>query len=363
MFTNAELLNKQKFLKAMKALPDIELTAQEADQFIDYVIDQSFWNKNARIVKMNKPEKNIRYLGYGSGRFLKPADKFSVTDYKKEFYSGKIALVSKKVRGAIEIFDDDLEDNIEGQAFAEHLMKVIAAKVANELDEAYFVSNADYADTDIRSLWEGFRYTLLAYAPTEADSDHMLPKAAKKLDAAATDDFEVAGGIAERWENPAQSGFFDWEFKFGQMLAKLPSKYKGKGLANLRYFCNDIILADYVKALAARSTALGDKAIIGGEPLTYMTIPIVTVPLMPANFAVYSDGKEMYADEADATYKYADVVLTNKDNFIIGLQRELKLESQRVPEDEAQRVFYSMRSDLRVENPEAAVITYNLTHS
>lgn len=365
MLTNENLLSKKRFMK-MKALPDIELTAQEADQFIDYVIDQSFWNKNARIVKMNKSEKNIRYLGYGTGRFLKPADHFSVTDYKKEFYSGKIALASKKVRGAIEIFDDDLEDNIEGQAFADHLMKVIAAKVANELDEAYFVSNADYANTDIRNLWEGFRYILLAYAPTEADAAHQLPLAATKLDATDTDVFKVAGGIVERYQviiKGNATGVYDWEFKFAKMLNSLPSKYKARGLANLRFFCNDIIMADYVDALAKRSTILGDNAILGKGPLQYMTVPITPVPLMPANFEAYSDGKEMYEETAGDTYKYADCILTTKNNFIIGLQRELKLESQRVPEDEAQRVFYSMRADLKVENPEAAVIVYNLTHS
>ncbi|GAH48524.1 unnamed protein product, partial [marine sediment metagenome] len=250
MLSNKDLLSKKRFMK-MKALPDIELTAEEADQFIDYVIDQSFWNKNARMVKMTKSEKNIRYLGYGTGRFLKPADHFSVLDYKKEFYSGKIALASKKVRGAIEIFDDDLEDNIEGQAFADHLMKVIAAKVANELDEAYFVSNADYADTDIRSLWEGFRYTLLAYAPTTDDDAHQLPLAATML--AATDGgtnavptttgtFLMAGKIAEQCTADGQViPIGHWEFKFAKMLKSLPSKYKVGGLGNLRFFCNDIV--------------------------------------------------------------------------------------------------------------------------
>ena len=88
MITNGELLNKKRFLK-MKALPDITLEPQEAARFIDYVWDQSVWKNNARIERMPKNEKNIRYLGFGSGRFMKPADQFSVADYKKEFASGK----------------------------------------------------------------------------------------------------------------------------------------------------------------------------------------------------------------------------------------------------------------------------------
>ncbi|GAH55343.1 unnamed protein product, partial [marine sediment metagenome] len=52
----------------------------------------------------------------------------------------------------------------------------------------------------------------------------------------------------------------------------------------------------------------------------------------------------------------ADVILTPKNNFIIGMQKELTLESKRAPEDQAQYVFYNLKADIAVENPEAAVI-------
>ncbi|GAH87005.1 unnamed protein product, partial [marine sediment metagenome] len=59
---------------------------------------------------------------------------------------------------------------------------------------------------------------------------------------------------------------------------------------------------------------------------------------------------------------YADVILTPKNNFIIGIQKELTLESKRAPEDQAQYVFYNLKADIAVENPEAAVILINVTH-
>ncbi|GAH53337.1 unnamed protein product, partial [marine sediment metagenome] len=136
MITNKALLNKREFLKSMKALKDIELLPEEADKFIDYVVDQSFWKNNARIVKMEKTEKNLRYLGFKAGtRFLKPAAKFASSDYLKEFAEGKVTLRAQKLRGAVVVYDDDLEEGIEGQAFADHLMKIIAKKIANEIDE------------------------------------------------------------------------------------------------------------------------------------------------------------------------------------------------------------------------------------
>ena len=57
-----------------------------------------------------------------------------------------------------------------------------------------------------------------------------------------------------------------------------------------------------------------------------------------------------------------DVVLTPKNNFIIGIQKELTLESKRAPEDQAQYIFYNLKIDIAVENPEAAVILVNVIH-
>jgi len=441
MITNKALLNKKSFLKAMKALPDIVLLPEEADKFIDYVVDQSFWKNNARIVKMEKVEKNLRYLGFQAGtRFLKPANKFAASDYLKEFAEGKVTLQAQKVRGAVVIYDDDLEEGIEGQAFADHLMKIIAKKVANEMDEAAYCSQPGFADTDIRSLWEGFRYRLLYGFLSEGGREKTgtFPKAATLLDASNTlagheNDFTVPGKIAERVKvDTTYTG--DWEFKFSKMLAVMPSRYKLLGLKNLRFFCNDIIPNDYAEALATRATILGDKALLGENDLPFRTVPIASVPLMPVTYEVVegtNNGQEGYeitgtlhnitavtastfdiagdftaeftaglkiivsgSTKNDGVYTvvssaYADttttitvsetvdtttadgklggnvcgdVILTPKNNFIIGIQKELTLESKRAPEDQAQYVFYNLKMDIAVENPEAAVILVNVLH-
>ena len=360
MIGNKDLLSKKKFIKTaqMKALVDVDLTPEEADKFIDYVIDKSFWKDNARIVKMSKPEKNIRYIDFASGtRFLKPASTFSSSDYLKTFTEDKITLASKKVRGCVVIYDDDLEDNMEGQAFADHLMKLVAIKVANELDEAFWASCSEtgtvYASTDIRSLWNGWRYRLF--------NDTVLGSGVNLLDASNnitghTTDFAATsvGNIAER---DTTSGV--WNIKFAKMLATLPSKYKAAGLENLRFFCNDIVENDFVEALAARSTVLGDNAILGGAPLRYHKVPIATVPQMPITYT--QSGDTLQGEEAYGAGAYTECVLTHKENFIIGMQREVKIESKRAPEDEANYVYYSMRFDLALQNPAAAVILCNLT--
>jgi len=297
-------------------------------------------------------------MGYdATKRFLKPADTFASSDYVKTFSEGKMTLSSKKLRGCVVVYDDDLEDNIEGSAFANHLMKIIAKRVANELDEVYYVSNTTgYGATDARSLFSGFRYHLLHGDPSDSGT---LPSAATELDASSTGDFTNAGKIAVQ----STGAPYQWEFKFAKMLSSLPSKYKVQGLGNLRYYCNDIVASDYIEALSQRGTVLGDNAILGKAPLSFGTIPIATIPLLPTTFATGSAGTETYNDGiATSDYKYTDVILANKDNFIIGLHRSLKLESSREPADEANYIYYTIRMDMKVENPEAAVILHNLTH-
>ena len=354
MINNKALLSKKEFIKSTSliAMPNIVLDPEEADKFIDYVVDESFWDKNARIVKMAKNEKNIRYMGYDtSKRFLYPADSFASSDYTKTFKEGKITLSSKKLRGCVVIYDDDLEDNIEGQAFADHLMKIIAKRVANELDEIYYVSNTSaFASTDARGLTNGFRYHLLHGSPSSSGD---LPNAATELDASSTGDFDIAGKIAEQ----SSGAPYPWEFKFAKMLSSLPSKYKVKGLGNLRYFCNDIVASDYIEALSNRGTVLGDNAILGKAPLNFGTIPIQYVVFRRQIHGTGHAGTEAYGSSV-----YTDVILTNKDNFVIGLHKSLKLESERQAADEATYVYYTIRMDMRVENPEAAVILHDLTH-
>lgn len=415
MKTNKQMLSKKEQIEKMVSLPSIVLEAEEADRFIDYVIDESVMKNNARVVKMTKQTKNIRALGLGDNRFLKPGATFSSSDYLKTLTTQKIPLVTKKMRGCVAIFDDDLEDNIERDAFADHVMRMVAAKIANELDEIFWIGDTasvgGFSATDSRSLFDGWRYrikysqvssgylsghyntvsgraTLMtgkaatAYvdgstAITQGTIKHPItvngfvyicsvagtqaaagePTWPTVLGGTVVDggvtwrchayDTALAGKIAEQ----NSSAPYNWEFKYGNMMKKLPSKYKKAGLANLRFFQSDQLVQDYIDALSARATILGDKAILGQGPMQYGQVPVVPCPNMPVTMSeagVLGGGV------------YGDTLLTPKGNLIIGIQRNLKIESQRVAADEATYWFYSMRADNAIENVNACVLLENL---
>lgn len=421
MKSNKQMLTKSEQIKRltkMVSLPAIVLTAEEADRFIDYVVDESVLKNNARVIKMKKETKNVRALGLGEARFLYPGDTFSSLDYLKRLTEMKIPLVTKKMRGCVAIHDDDLEDNIEADAFADHIMRMVTSRIGNELEEIFWIGDtaglSGFANTDTRSRFDGWRYRMrMSQALTGYLSGHYnkvtgnatmmtaLAETAWTTGQAFTQGQVIHptavpngrvyimtnatgtthGSVEPIWANCAAIGStivdgtitwrchaydcalagliaqqnaslpHNWEFKYGNMLKKLPSKYKKAGLANLRFFQSDQLAQDYVNALSARATILGDKAVLGQAPLQYGQVPIVTAPLMPMT---------MSATGAAGAGVYGDTLLTHKDNLVIGIQRNIKIESQRMAADEATYWFYSMRADCGIENVNACVLMEKL---
>jgi len=356
MKTNANMLSKKQQIQKMISLPTITLAAQEADRFIDYIVDESVMKGRARVIKMNKAVQNVRALGLGTTDFLHPGATFSTSEYKKTLSHNKIELSSKKVRGCIAIFDDDLEDNIEGDQFANHLMKMVAKKISNELDIAYWIGDTNasgnaFGDTDIKSLWDGWRYRI-ATGDTVGDTyENDVSGVATILD--ATSDFTVAEG---KIGMVAKTAPYNWEFKYNLMLQSLASKYKVGGLGNLAFYNNDQVTQNYIEALAARSTVLGDNAILGAGPVQYGRVPIVDCP----NMSITMDGAATIANELCTGGAYTDCLLTPNGNLVIGIQRDIKIESQREAADEATYWFYSMRAVPAIENINACIMTRKL---
>ncbi len=356
MRTNRSMLSKKEQIQKMISLPNISLNSEEADQFIDYVVDESVMKNKARVVRMNKSQKEIRALGLGTGDFLHPGSTFTTAEYKKQLAQNKITLTSQKVRGCIAIFDDDLEDNIEGDAFADHIMKMVAKKISNELDIAYWIGDTGsgnaYGDTDIRSLWDGWRFQI-ANGDTEGDTYYNdVAGGSTVLDATTDATFVIEGGKIAMVSSTAP---YNWDFKYSRILQALASKYKVGGLGNLAFYNSDQVTQNYIEALSARSTVLGDTALMGSAPIQYGKVPIIDCPNMPITMA-----GDTQATEAATGGAYTDVLLTPNQNLIIGIQRDIKIESQREAADEATYWFYTMRVCVAIENINACILTRKL---
>lgn len=352
------------------ALPTVDLLGEEADHWIDCIVDQSVMKHYARIVKMTKPTKYLRHIGFGAGKFLYPGDEFDEAKYKKQWTHNRITLETKKIRGCVAVFDDDLEENIEGPAFKQRLINIITKQIANELELAFWMGDTvgyqgngggtAWCPTDIEHLWDGWRYQIThgefstqSYYNTVCGGSH-IKRACEEGSGA---EWDLPGMIAE--QNAAAP--YNWEFKYAQMIKNMPAKYKANtGLANMVFLNSDLVTQDYITALSARATGLGDGVFMGKVSPQYGRVPIVDVPLMPHDLGTDTLTPDYHG--IIGVGSYTDVLLIPKNNLIIGMQKDIKIEAQRSAADECWYYFYTMKVALAIENVNACVLTICLTH-
>ncbi len=365
MKTTKKMLRKQDIEGYnLISLPTIQLTPIEADKFLDCIYDESVMKHYARFEKMAKPTKYIRHLGFGSGKFLYPGHNFNEAKYKKQFTHNRMTLKAEKIRGCVPIYDDDLEEGLEGAAYKNHIMGLITKQIANELEYAFYMGDAQgynsWTADDIESLWDGWRYIINNSQSGDTYYNDVCGAAHIK-DACDTEsgaEWDLPGMIAEQ----DAAAPYNWEFKYARAIKNMPAKYKAAfGLKNFVFMNSDLVTQDYIEALSARSTALGDAVFTGAAKPAYGNVPIVDVPLMPTNLG--TDGQAVDDYGIIGGGDYTDVMLTYKGNLIIGMQKEIKIEPQRSASDECTYYFYTMKVALAIENVNAIVFIKCLTHA
>lgn len=394
------------------------LAREEADRFIDYVVDQSFMKSNARVERMNAPTKTIAKIGIGD-HILKPAKSAVDPGNTVSITTDQLSLETKEIIAIAEIADDSLEDNIEGDAFIDHLMKMIAAQAANELDLMCMygekIPNPNSA-TDIMQLVDG-------WITRARKQGHVIDARQQNTfrDPTVFNTHEVNSAVT-----PPANTFFDnygylYPDKLSKVVKTLPNKYRANK-SNLRFYLPDDISQDYNDFLGARNMGSADAYMLGVGNLTYSNIPLQSVALMPTDLPVLSsDGANTTLTEAvligtntikvaDATgitagadlilgygtgYKEvvhvfsvtestitlqnklqyphvsgetvkactlngADLLLTDARNLIFGIQRDIKWETERHARRRSTSFVLTMRVDTQIENEDALVLLNNL---
>jgi len=352
MIENKKLIEMSK--STLTGATAVTLSIEEANLFIDYLVDQSVLKNNCRIVRMNKPEKYINAVGYGTGRFLVPASTYSSASHlKSTFDANQITLTTQKAKGCVAINDDDKEDATGD--WNGTILKLIAKKIANELEEVAWISDTHdlsaFAADDLRCLYDGWRYRIMHSQEGET-YENDVSGSATILDAALgsghTTDFSNAGGISVT----SSDAPYLTEHKFSKMLKSMPPEYAKVALPDFRFWNHSRVTQDYVESLSSRATNLGDQAVLGITNPGYGTVPIVSAPLM----AIDLDSDGVVGGGA-----YTDSFLTPANNLIWGIQRTLTLEKERDAANERDLWWFTMRMCFEVENVNAVVLTKCLT--
>ena len=291
------------------------LNIDEAKFFIDYIIDESRLLKLVRREMVTGQKKWIEKLGLG-GKVLRkgtpgvdPGDTVSIN-------TGHLELQCTEVVAIARISDDSLEDNIEGDALVQHLLRMVGSAAANEIEAAAIHGDTAVADaTGINDRWDGWLKKALA-------GGHVV---------------DATGDTDRYW--PGNVGA-----KADRMLMSLPTKFRN--YPQMRWLMHPDLYLNFNQALASLGYTDAFAAITGIKDVPLRSIQHVQVPLIRTDLTVGAG--------TDGTV----VILTDLRNLILGVSRDIKIESQRVPRARSTDYVISMRADVQLENADAVAI-YN----
>lgn len=278
------------------------LHPEQADRFIDYVLDQSVMFKDGiRVRRMNADRADLDRIAVGT-RILRqategvaPVDLVGVTAAKRQITVIEVIL-------PVDVTFSFFEDNIERDTFEDHLMRMFATQLTNDLEDLAINGDDSSADPFL-TIRDGWLRLLTVAADNLYDTN------------ASTDFRNVV---------------------FPGMLAALPAKFKANK-RNLRYYVSVTNEERYRFQLGQRQTQAGDAVLLDGRPSTYDGIPVVGVPYVPDTH----------------------VILTIPDNLVFGIRRDINLGIFRHERKRVYEYTWTLRIGFQVVEPDAAVLGYN----
>ncbi len=288
------------------------LNPEQANQFIDTVVEQPTILRQARVVRMGAPTRKINRLGFGS-RIMKAAPQgsspFAADDGTNDRYlaaadrssptSAQITLTTKELMAEVHLPYELLEDNIEGMSFEDHVMRLIAERAAEDLEEWALQADDGSGDT----------YLALNNGLLKTATSHVV--------------------------NNASAGISPDVFEAG--LLAMPQKY----LRNLGSLKNMIPVAETIKYranVAKRATGYGDSALSESGQLTAYGVPVEAAPLMPASTGLF----------------------TYPQNILFGIQRNIMVETDKDIRSRQIIIVLTIRCDCIWDDENAVVKFTNI---
>jgi len=129
------------------------LAPEQARRFIDYVWDGTVLAKDGRKVTMRANTMEIEKVNVGE-RVIRAAAQADDAYTNAGATFSKVELTTKKIRLDWEVSTESLEDNIEGGALEDHLVRLMTNAFANDIED--LAINGDGSTGSFLSIMEGF---------------------------------------------------------------------------------------------------------------------------------------------------------------------------------------------------------------
>ena len=321
-----ELLEKVLNTTAIGAAGGGILKPEQANKFIDYMWDETALTSMVRRVKMNNPSQEIDKIAVGR-RLARKASEGVDDGQNVDPTFAKISMTTVKIRLDWELTTESLEDNLEGDALEDHVARLMATQLGNDLEDLYI--NGDTGDSDaLLSALDGFVKRFLAGA-------HVVSAGGAKLNKSV----------------------------FNKVVKTLPRKYLSRR-GDLRFFTSPGLLQDFLNIttdntggafLNLQEKAYGNEAVKGSGGGSIFLRPFgvdpVEIPLWP---------EDVTGSYSAASGDHGYGVWTFPKNMVVGVQREIKVYREYKPKKDSIEYTVYTRVANQIENLDAAVTVTNI---
>jgi len=235
-----------------------KLNNAQSDAFIDYVVDETVLKNNARTVRFRNETLDIDKIGIGA-RAAVPKSEAVDPGVRRGINTSKITLTPKEIMVPFEIGDTFGEINLEGKSVEDHIIRMFAKQLANDMEDMYINGNLLGPAVLENDILDGGSTTLYV-------KDSLL---------ALQDGWNE---IAENGNIADAAGANIGLSVFNKAILAMPTKFR-RNRRNLRFFTSPDLAQLYMEKLSTRATQAGDDA-ARGNGLMPFGVPIVEVPLL-----------------------------------------------------------------------------------
>lgn len=386
--TKVEELKKALEVGADGAPVNFHWKNEDAKEFIDFVKDESNGLlQKFRVIPMSWPTKEIAKI-IDNGKFLRPGWEYKRTGWTGEsgyeFGQEAIKLRTEKIEGLFYISDDELADNIEWKKLDSHIRSIVGKKINNELAEVSIygrkLDNAN-GNNGILNVFNGVKYlvkesgnVINALDLTSRDiTRKTLIKGKKVLKTKYRQDAEILLDSDIKTDIDELYNDVNGNKGNGETIKTTVSWMK---LNEVPLMTSENAVPVWTSVWVVAISEAGQKVINcgdlsgsvavwnaivvnygGADEIAYTVAAINATTITVTENLVYKLPVDSTVHKA--TLDGADIIQGNPKNIIVGIQEDVKVEFERVAPD-GYNVWYKMRADIVVENPEAMVLIENL---
>jgi len=151
--TNRELIAKATITTDAMAAAGL-LNPEQADKFIDYVVDETGIKDMSRVIRFKPTQKYIDKISVGR-RVAVPKEEAVDPGIRRGISTSRLVLEHREIMVPFEMSDIVKEENIEGDSIEEHVVKMMATTFANNMEEMFWGGNTLGPAARESDLYEG----------------------------------------------------------------------------------------------------------------------------------------------------------------------------------------------------------------